>query len=259
LTFVLKKIASAAVYPLSLCLTALVVGLFFIWFTHKQKIGKILVTAAVVALILFSFGPFTDTLLGSLENKYPPLTDLKGLNGVKWIVVLGGGHNSDARYPANDQLSGASLSRLVEGIRIHKTLKNSRLILSGGAVFDPVPEAKVMSDVALTMGVVPEDIILELESRDTEDQARLIPIIANLDSKERFILVTTAAHMPRAVALFRKYGNQPVPAPIDFWVKDTKESHPINFFPTASGLRRMERVFHEYLGLAWAKLKPKSK
>lgn len=254
----LKKIITAAAYPLSLCLTALIVGLFFIWFTRKQKSGKILATAGVVALALFSFNLFSGPLLSSLENKYPPLTTLKGLDDVKWVVVLGGGHNSDSRYPANDQLSGASLSRLVEGIRIHNSLKGSRLILSGGAVFDPVSEAKVMSDVALTLGVDPGDILLESESKDTEDQARLIPRIANLDATERFILVTNAAHMPRAVALFRKFGTQPVPAPIDFWVKDTKGVNPISYFPTASGLRRMERVFHEYLGLAWAKIKPKN-
>ena len=149
----LKKILAAAVNPLSLCLTALIVGLFFIWFTRKQKSGKIIVTAGILALTLFSFNFLPDILLGSLESKYDPLTDLKGLDDVKWIVVLGGGLTSDPRYPANDQISGSSLSRLVEGIRIHNSLKNSRLILSGGAVFDPVAEAEVMSRVALSLGV----------------------------------------------------------------------------------------------------------
>jgi uncharacterized SAM-binding protein YcdF (DUF218 family) len=167
LLFVLKKIITFALYPISLCLTVLVVGLFFIWFTRKQKIGKILVTTGVVALALFSFGFLPEPLLSSLEHNYPPLTDLKGMDDVKWIVVLGGGHNSDPRYPVNDQLSGASLSRLVEGIRIHNTLNHSRLIFSGGAVFDPVPEAKVMADVALTLGVDPGNILLELNSKDT--------------------------------------------------------------------------------------------
>jgi uncharacterized SAM-binding protein YcdF (DUF218 family) len=255
----LKKIISLTLYPLSICLTALIVGLFFIWFTRKQKLGKIFVTAGVVVLTFVSFGPVTDTLLSSLENKYPPLTDLKGLEDIKWIVVLGGGHNSDSRYPANDQLSGASLSRLIEGIRIHNFWKDSKLILSGGAVFDPVAEARVMSEVALTLGEDPDDMLLELESKDTEDQARLIPRVANFNAKERFILVTNAAHMPRAVALFRKYGTQPIPAPTDFWVKDAKGVNPISFFPTASSLQKMERVFHEYLGLAWAKMKPKNK
>ncbi len=257
--FVLKKIITLAIYPLSLCLTALVVGLFFIWFTRRQKLGKIIVTIGVVVLIFFSYGFFSNHLLSSLENKYPPLTDLQEIRGVKWIVVLGGGIVSDNRLPANGQISGSSLLRLVEGIRIHNSLKGSKLILSGGAVFDPVPEAEVLADVALTLGVGEENILLESVSKDTEDQAQNIRKIAKLHENERFVLVTSASHMPRAVALFRSSGMQPIPAPIDFWIKNPKGVNPKNFFPTASGLRKMERVFHEYLGLAWAKLKTKNK
>jgi len=258
LLFVLKKIITLAIYPLSLCLTALVVGLFFIWFTRKQKLGKIIVTIGVVVLIFFSYGFLSNHLLSSLENEYSPLTDLKEVHGVKWIVVLGGGIVSDPKLPANGQISSSSLSRLVEGIRIHNNLIDSKLILSGGAVFDPVPEAKVMSEVALTLGVTPEDMLLELNSKDTDDQAKLIRKIANLDENERFILITSASHMPRAVTLFRSFGMQPIPAPIDFGVKNQIGVNPKNFFLTASGLRKMERVFHEYLGLAWTRLKAKN-
>ena len=73
---------------------------------------------------------------------------------------------------------------------------------------------------------------------------------SGFDAKESFILVTNAAHMPRTMALFHKYGTQLIPAPLDFCVKHQKGVDPINFFPTASGLRNMEPVFHEYLDLA---------
>ncbi len=257
--FVLKKIVTLAVYPLSLVLTALVVGIFFIWFTRRQKSGKIIVTIGVVALTCFSFSFLSNPLLGTLENKYPPLTDLQEIRGVKWIVVLGGGIVSDNRFPANGQISGSSLSRLVEGIRIHNNLKGSKLILSVGSVFDHVPEAKVLADVALSLGVEEENILLESVSKDTEDQAQNIQKIAKLHKNERFVLVTSASHMPRAVALFRSFGMQPIPAPIDFWVKNQSGINPRGFFPSSSGLRKMERVFHEYLGLAWAKLRTKDK
>jgi len=259
LAFVMKKIVALAVYPLSLCLITLMIGLFLIWFTRRQKSGKIIVTIGVVALTCFSFGFLSNTLLGTLENKYPPLTDLQEIRGVKWIVVLGGGIVSDNRFPANGQISGSSLSRLVEGIRIHNNLKGSKLILSGGAVFDPVPEAEVLADVALSLGVEEENILLESVSKDTEDQAQNIQKIAKLHKNERFVLVTSASHMPRAVALFRSFGMQPIPAPIDFWVKNQSGINPLLFFPSSSGLRKMERVFHEYLGLAWTKLKARDK
>ena len=79
----------------------------------------------------------------------------------KWIVVLGGGHVSDPRLPANSQISAAALGRVVEGVRLHKAIPGSKLLLSGGAVFDPVPEAEVMARIAVLLGVKPQDIRLE--------------------------------------------------------------------------------------------------
>ena len=130
--------------------------------------------------------------------------------------MLGGGHVSDPRLPANSQISAAALGRVVEGVRLYKAIPGSKLLLSGGAVFDPVPEAEVMARIAVLLGVKPQDISLEPDSRDTADEAE---IIAKMIGRERFILVTSASHMPRSMALFRKRGLQPIPAPTDFQVR----------------------------------------
>ena len=257
LAFLFKKLAAYTLYPLSLCLITLLIGLFFIWFTRKQRIGKIIVSIGVGVLLIFSLGFVSTTLLGSLESEYAPLTDFQGLDGIKWIVVLGGGHSSDPKLPANGRLSDSSLARLVEGIRIHHNLKDSKLILSGGAVFDPVPEAKTMADAALLLGINGADILLEADSKDTEDQARNISRLSIVYRTQKLILVTSASHMPRSVILFRKYGLDPIPAPADFSVKQRTNLNPRSFFPSASALQNMERVFHEYLGMLWSKLKPK--
>ena len=127
--------------------------------------------------------------------------------------MLGGGHVSDPRLPANSQISAAALGRVVEGVRLHKAVPGSKLLLSGGAVFDPVPEAEVMAQIAVLLGVKPQDIRLESDSRDTAEEAE---IIAKMIGREKFILVTSAAHMPRSMALFRRRGLQPIPAPADF-------------------------------------------
>lgn len=253
--FILKKILTFVLYPMSLCLTVIGIGLFFIWITRRQKLGKIFVTTGAIALACFSLGFFSNTMLATLENEYPPLTDLQKAQGVKWIVVLGGGIVSDDRFPVNDQLSGSSLSRLVEGIRIHSNLKGSKLIFSGGAVFDPVPEANALAKVALSLGVGEENILLEPISKDTETQAQNLRKILKLREDEKFILVTSATHMPRSVAIFKSFGMEPIPAPIDFLVKNQSGINLLRFFPSASGLRKMELVFHEYLGMAWTKFR----
>lgn len=129
---------------------------------------------------------------------------------VKWIVVLGGGHTSDPNIPVTSQISDASLVRLIEGVRLHNKIPGSKLVLSGGKVFDAVAESETLEKIAMSIGVKQEDIILESRSKDTADQAQLIkPIVGNDD----FILVTSAVHMPRSMAMFKKLGMHPIPPP----------------------------------------------
>jgi len=250
--FLLKKIVSPFFYPLPLCVEILLLGLILLWFTRKQKTGKIFVSIGVILLVALSHSAVTDRLLGPLEYQYPPVKSLVPVSDVKWVVVLGGGATSDTRLPATSQLSEGSLARLVEGIRLQRTVPGSMLILSGGGAFDSVPNARVMADVALAIGVKEEDIIPESLSRDTKDEARLIQKIVGGD---RFILVTSASHMPRSIALFKRLGMEPIPAPTDHRVKEPQGLSPGLVFPSADNLFKAKKAFHEYLGLAWAKIR----
>ncbi len=251
--YLLKKIIAPFFLPVPLCLEILLFGLFMLWFTRKQRVGKYLVTIGVILLILLSYTFVSRPFLKPLEYKYDSLIDLKNYFDIEFVVVLGGGHETDPKVPITSQLTNASLVRLVEGIRIHNMLPESKLILSGGKGSDPVPNAKVMSDAAMVLGVDMSDVILESISRDTKDEARLVNEIVG---ENKFILVTSASHMPRSIALFRKLGMFPIPAPTDYWVKESKGGIiPGMFFPSSGGLRMVERVFYEYLGLAWARLR----
>jgi len=252
--FLLKKIVGPFFFPLFLCLEILIVGVILLWFTRKKRAGRIIVSVGVGLLVLFSYGGVPDMLLRPLEYKFPPLLESKDIPNVKWIVVLGGGHTSDPRIPIGSQLWSSSLFRLVEGIRLHRSLPGSKLILSGGALFDPIPEAEVLAKVAMSLGVDREKLVLESVAKDTEQEARLIQKIVR---KDPFILVTSASHMPRSVALFRKLGMQPIPAPTDYLVKERQgeDISPGMFFPGIEELQKAEAAIYEYLGLAWAKLR----
>jgi uncharacterized SAM-binding protein YcdF (DUF218 family) len=211
--------------------------------------AKIMLTFGFLVLTALSFTAVADQVIKPLELWYPPLLETSELKDVKWVVVLGGGHISNAERPPNAQVFNSSLSRIIEGIRIHRALPESKLILSGGAVFDPVPEAVTMSAVASMLGVSPKDMILESQSRDTEQQSHFVQGIVQDD---RCILVTSAIHMPRAMLVFEQEGLKPTPAPTDFghWMR--KENSPDRFFPRANELRKVEAALHEYLGLLWA-------
>jgi uncharacterized SAM-binding protein YcdF (DUF218 family) len=154
--------------------------------------------------------------------------------------------------PVISQLSSTTLVRLVEGVALYRSLPGAKLILSGGAVFDAVPEAEVMARVARSLGVSPQDLVLEPYSWDTEEEARLIK---DSVGKDKFILVTSASHQRRAMALFQRQGMAPIPWPVGHRVKKSQQSNPFGLFPSAGSLHMTETAFYEYLGLAWAWLR----
>ena len=200
-------------------------------------------------MVGFGYNAVPNALLRPLEYRYPPVRALQDVEGAKWVVVLGGGHVSDPRLSANSQLSGTTLTRLVEGIRIYRIVTGSRLILSGGAAFGNISNAEVMADAAIALGVDKSDIVLETLSRDTEDEAMFI---REMVMDDPIVLVTSAAHMPRSMTLFEELGMAPVPAPTDYGVKEGDDRlSPGMFFPGADGLLKVESAFHEYLGLLW--------
>jgi len=250
--FLLKKIVAPLFFPMSLILGLLLIGLFLATLTRRRKAGIIFVLIGIFSLGMLSYHAVSDKLLQPLEYRYPPLLSMENIQDIKWIVVLGGGHVSDPKLPANSQLSRASLARLVEGVRLYREIPKSKLILSGGKPFERIAEAKIMAEVAIAIGVKNQDLILEELSKDTEEEARLIHQVVGRD---RFVLVTSASHMPRSMGLFRKLGMDPIPAPTDYLVKESQKMNPSKFYPKAENLYKAERAFYEYLGWAWAKLR----
>jgi uncharacterized SAM-binding protein YcdF (DUF218 family) len=251
--FLFKKLVAPFLMPVPVCLALLVAGLALLWFTGRQRAGKWLATAGALLLILFGYGFASNRLLTSLERSYAPVADAGGAAGrVRWVVVLGGGSSADRGLPEAARLTEASLARLVEGVRLQRQLPGSRLLLSGGSVFGSGADADTMRALALGLGVEPAALVLDAASPDTETQAEVVR--AQLGSEE-FFLVTSASHMHRSVALFRKAGTNPIPAPTHFLAQENTALSPGDFLPGSGGLRRAETVAYEYLGLAWARIR----
>ena len=121
--FLLKKIISPFLMPVPAVLLLALVGLFCLWFTRRQKTGKVLVTMSTLLLGFFSYGAVSDMLARPLEHEYAPIAYFESLKGVKWVVVLGGGSAVDKELPLSTYLSDASLVRLAEGVYIHNSNK----------------------------------------------------------------------------------------------------------------------------------------
>ena len=253
--FLFKKLIAPFLMPVPFWLALVFAGLALVWFTRRQRAGKWLATLGASALLLLGYGAVSGRLLATLERQHAPATDVSAAAGrVRWVVVLGGGSSTDEGLPAVMRLSEGSLARLVEGVRLQRQLPGSRLLLSGGSVFGSAPDAETMRALAVGLGVDPATLDLDTVSPDTETQAEVVR--ARLGTEE-FYLVTSASHMPRSLALFRKAGTNPLPAPTHFLTQTDRGLSPGNFFPGSGGLRLAEATTYEYLGLAWAKVRGK--
>jgi len=252
--FLFKKITAALLTPLPLCIIAISLGLLLLWLTQNKKTGKTLIFIGAATLTLLSLPPISNTLLASLESQYPGQMQHSATteDHVKFIVVLGGGHVTDPSIPVTSQINSSTLARVTEGARLLKAHPNSKLIVSGGNVFSEYPEAVTMRTVAQIMGVNENSIMLDRLSKDTKDQAINIKTIVQ---DESFILVTSASHMPRSVALFENQGLSPIPAPTNHRARTVNTPGPGYYFPNATALRNSESVIHERLGILWARLR----
>lgn len=248
--FLFKKIVAPIFYPLSVCFLVLAAGLALLWFSRRQRTGKLLVTLSFALLVVFGYGWVSHPLLRSLEQAHP-LPGPEAQARAKWVVVLGGGTLSDPALPVTSRAVGATLARLVEGVRLHRQIPGSRLVLSG-AGSGPGSDTEVMSAIALMLGASAPNILVEGRSPDTESQA--VNVAAILKG-EPCLLVTSAFHMPRAMALFTKAGVGAIPAPAQYLTDARQTIVPGDFYPATYFLSGMQIATSEYLGMAWARLR----
>jgi uncharacterized SAM-binding protein YcdF (DUF218 family) len=252
LTGILKGVVHFLINPLNMMAMLLLAAGIAAYLGRRRWSGRILVGTLVLFLLTAS-RPFPELLVGYLENQYQPLHDLEALSSLDsvHVLVLGGGHTADPDLPATGQLSTQALQRLTEGLRIHRQLPQSRLIVSGYGNRSSRSQAEILRQAALELGAEPERISIQAEPSNTEEEARIY--------REKFgndlplILVTSAAHMPRAMYLFRQAGFGPVPAPAGYLVrKDPEAGYRFTLF-SADHLKKVQAALHEYIGMRWAR------
>ncbi len=245
LPFIAKKILGALIMPipLAICLLLLACLLSLI---GRKWLARTLAVTAVAGLLLLSWPPVATTLMTPLENAWPAYQG----QPVSYVVVLGGWHEEDERVPVTSVLSSYSTARLLEGIRIYDLNKSSRLYLSGYTGLNGrISNAQAMKNLAEVLGVPEHDMLLAASPRDTHEEAIQVKTVLGTAP---FALVTSASHMKRAMALFRKQGLAPVAAPTDYLAKDNGKRTWAYYVPGASALRTSERAIHEYVGYWWA-------
>lgn len=238
----------------------LLIAVFVFYLAGKKRIARWFLGSSLLWFFLISTPFLPKVLLATLENQYPPVqsTAEKGdqfsaHDSIVHILVLGSGYETDDRLSYCGQLYPTGLARLAEGIRLQRLLPGSKLIFSGYAGPQPLPQAKVSSLAAQELGIDSTIIYTICEPWNTKTEAE--EYFKRFGTFGRLYLVTDAAHMPRAVMHFRNAGLNPIPAPTNFILrKNNIPGSYTDYFPSSGNIRNMEIVFQEYLGMLWAKM-----
>ncbi|ODN43154.1 YdcF family protein [Piscirickettsia litoralis] len=243
--FYFMKFMSSLLYPLPLFFILLALAALSLFYSRIASLTLLIFSISWLALWSTPFLP--QYLLNKLESQHSPLTKLP--DDINTIVILGGGAHTASTPSPFTELSRASVARIVSAVRLYQQARRPiTLVVSGGSVLGSPIEAELLEQAAITLGIPKEHIITDDVSKNTAAQAIMIK---KLLKNNRFALVTSASHLPRALWLFDQQGLSPIAAPSDF----IAQIHPrFYYLPQAAYLQRSRIVIHEYLGLFWAYL-----
>ncbi len=237
--------------PVALLYLMLLAGSVFLLINHK-KTGKTIMGFAIVWFIIITTPFIPEYLINSLEGKYSQITEatISNIHGPTDIIVLGGGHSNNKDLSPNNQLSIAALCRLVEGIRIHRLIPGSRLVLSGYGGRTDLPQALVQYRTAVILGIDTASMVMQTTPSNTRMEAEVYSKTSG--TKNNLIVVTSARHMPRAMMHFRGAGLDPIAASADFILKNNNRRALLKYIPSSDNISSMKGAIHEYVGMIWA-------
>ncbi|WP_108823841.1 ElyC/SanA/YdcF family protein [Ereboglobus luteus] len=240
--FWLKKIIGLFFMPLQFALIIGVIGVVFIWLRKREKlarIGRVMITLAVLVLLLASNRGVAIRLARPLESAYAPIPELKSafdpanpavpaqLAACKYVLVLGSGHADAPARSRINQLSNSGRARLAEALRILRVLPpDTKLIVSGYHLRGP-SHAQVSAEAAESLGIDPGRIIRMDEARDTDDEIRTAVEIAN---GAPVALVTSAWHMPRAMHMCGHHKLDALACPADYLLPSSDNEGALAWF-----------------------------
>ncbi len=253
MTFIFGKLLWAVVQPGNLLLLALLGGLLLLLGSRGRR-GKMLIGLATIGFLVFAVAPVGSAMLLGLEQRFPrPQTLPDRIDG---ILVLGGAVDARLSLAYGETVFNSSIARVLAGIALSRRYPEAKLALVGaeGEMF-PVgfAEARATLGFVLEEGIAATRIILEDRSRSTHENAVFAKELIRPEPAETWILVTSAFHMPRAVASFRAVDFPIIPYPVDF--KVSPKTGPRADFNLTEGLGTVTIAGKEWAGLVGYRLR----
>jgi uncharacterized SAM-binding protein YcdF (DUF218 family) len=248
----LSKLFPLLIYPLGLSCVLLIVGIFFFW--KRPRLTAIVLCISLSLQLITGNYWFSQAIVQSLEFQNIPQQPLPQAAA---IVVLGGGTLSASPPRPWVEVAEAG-DRVLYGAKLYRDGKAPLVILSGGRVewygAGP-PEAADMAELLQGMGVPNQAIVLETASNNTyENAVNVQKILQQRQITGPLLLVTSAMHMPRALAIFRHLKMTTIAAPTDFRTTRIPDRQGfggfvISLFPDAEEMYKTTLALKEYVGL----------
>jgi uncharacterized SAM-binding protein YcdF (DUF218 family) len=216
LFFFLSKTIGPWLLPTNFLIGAGLLGVALL-VTRFARVGRWLMVFSILLLAIAGFSPLGNWLLYPLELRFPPWDATRG--APYGIIVLGGSIDADLSAAHGGAVVRNAADRIVAAAVLARRYPDARIIFSGGSgnlVSNDAREADYAGALFESLGVDKARLTMERRSRNTQENAEFSKALATPTSSERWLLVTSAYHMPRSIGLFRKAGFAVEAYPVDW-------------------------------------------
>jgi uncharacterized SAM-binding protein YcdF (DUF218 family) len=217
--------------------------------TRWTRLASWLVVTGLVLLAIAGYSPLGNVLIVPLEDRFPLWDASRG--PPDGLVVLGGVISPEVSVARNAISIEETAERITFAAELARRYPNARIVVSGGSsalIFDGGVEAPFAKTELEALGVASGRIAVEDQSRNTIEKAEFSRRLADPKPGERWLLVTSAYHMPRAMAAFRLAGFPVEACPVDWRTRGPIDlGRPFGLL--SDGLHRTDTAFHEWVGL----------
>ena len=242
--FIISKILDFLIDPLVWIIALLAFSLF----SKNPKRKRRLLVTSLILLLVFSNPFLFDEAMRAWEKPATRMSDIPGTYDAG--IVLSGMvmyDNSLDRIQFNRRND-----RLMQAIALYREGKIKKIVFSGGSgslVYDYLKESEMVKKFLVEIGIPADDIVIENKSNNTHENAVFTKEVLQKELPNgKYILFTSAFHMRRAVACFKKAGIEVTPYSTDRYSGPRKFYPNHLLLPNAGILFDWNSLLHEIIG-----------
>ena len=238
--FVLSKILGFFLVPSNIMVSLGLAGIALLAIGYARA-GRWMLVTSIVLIAAVGVLPIGSGLALQLEERFPRWDTTRG--PPTGVVVLGGGViKSEISAERGYVAVGRTAERIIAAIELARRYPGAHVVFAGGG------EGDFVVRLLEKLGVPRDRVIVERKSRNTAEDAAFTKRLAMPKAGERWLLVTSAMHMPRAVGVFQKAGFAVDAYPVDYQTTGIKDPWTLSS-ALMDNIRKTNLAVHEWIGL----------